>query len=104
MKSPMNLAELQKKLMAAARTHPPDDRVPYAFEKRIMARLGKVPQSDKWGYLARALWCGAAVCAVVAIAPSVWSFEPAVDDSMLAFSQDLEQSILTSPDDLETIW
>jgi hypothetical protein len=104
MKLPMNLAELQKKLIAAARAHPPEDRVPYAFEKRIMAQLGKAPKTDEWGYLARALWCGAAVCTAVAIATSVWSFEPATDDSVLAFSQDLEQTILASPDDLETVW
>ena len=35
----MNLAELERKLIAAARANPPSDRVPYAFEKRIMARL-----------------------------------------------------------------
>ena len=31
----MNLEPLQKKLLAAARAHPPSDRVPYAFEQRI---------------------------------------------------------------------
>ena len=35
----MNIAELQKKLLAAARANPPGDRVPYAFEKRVMALL-----------------------------------------------------------------
>jgi len=35
----MNLAELQKKLIAAARTEVLDDRVAYAFEKRITALL-----------------------------------------------------------------
>ena len=35
----MNLAELETKLIAAARCHPPGDRVPYAFEQRVMARL-----------------------------------------------------------------
>jgi len=104
MKLPMNLAELQKKLIAAARKNPPDDHVPYAFEKRIMARLSAAPKADEWGYLARALWCGAAVCTAVAIATSVWSFEPASDEGELAFSQDLEQTILASPDDLENAW
>ena len=104
MKLPMNLAELHKRLIATARAHPPEDRVPYAFEKRVMARLGRKPKVDEWGYLARALWCGAAVCTAIAIATSVWSFEAPGDDSMLAFSQDLEQTILSSPDDLETVW
>ena len=35
----MNVAELQNKLVAAARLSAPDDRVPYAFEKRIMAQI-----------------------------------------------------------------
>ena len=35
----MNLAELQKKLIAAARANAPGDHVPYAFEKRVMALL-----------------------------------------------------------------
>ena len=39
----MNLAELERKLIAAARANPPSDRVPYAFEKRIMARLAARP-------------------------------------------------------------
>jgi len=35
----MNLAGLQRKLIAAARANPPSDRVPFAFEKRILAQL-----------------------------------------------------------------
>lgn len=39
----MKLAALQKKLLAAAKANPPADRVPLAFEKRILANL-KAPQ------------------------------------------------------------
>ena len=35
----MNLDNLHNKLITAARATPADDRVPYAFEKRVMARL-----------------------------------------------------------------
>ena len=52
----MNLAELERKLIAAARANPPSDRVPYAFEKRIMARLAAWPVADSWALWARALW------------------------------------------------
>ncbi len=31
----MNVDELRRKLIAAARANPPSDHVPYAFEKRI---------------------------------------------------------------------
>ena len=44
----MNLAELEQKLVAAARANPPSDGVPYAFEKRIMARLATRPVMDDW--------------------------------------------------------
>ena len=56
----MNLAELERKLIAAARANPPSDRVPYAFEKRIMARLAARPVADGWALWARALWRAAA--------------------------------------------
>jgi hypothetical protein len=35
----MNIAELKKKLIAAARANVPGDQVPYAFEKRVSALL-----------------------------------------------------------------
>jgi len=35
----MNASDLQTKLIEAARKEPPQDQVPYAFEKRIMAHL-----------------------------------------------------------------
>jgi hypothetical protein len=57
----MNPVELQKKLLAAAHAHPPDDAVPYAFEKRVMARvrmMGRV--ADRWTVWAGALWRAAA--------------------------------------------
>ncbi len=52
----MNLAELQKKLIAAARANPPGDGVPYAFEKRVMALLAARTAQRQSGFVgARAL-------------------------------------------------
>jgi len=100
----MNLDELQKKLMAAARKNPPGDQVPYAFEQRIMARLAAAPRFDEWAAWARSLWYGAGVCAAVAVLMSVWSFAPDAEQDLAAhFSQDLEQTIL-APDDVENPW
>ncbi len=56
----MKLSELHNKLIAAARNNPPDDRVPYAFEKRITALLAARPVTDRWALWSRALWRGAA--------------------------------------------
>lgn len=98
----MNLAELQKKLLGAARSNPPSDKVPYAFEKRIMARLASPPAEDVGVFWARALWRGAAACVAVSILSGVWSFASLNGaDAAVTFSQDLEQTILASVDDVD---
>lgn len=100
----MNLADLQNKLIDAARKNPPGDQVPYAFEKRIMARLATVPLPDEWAQWIRSLWYGAAVCAVVAVGMSVWSFAPDDEQELAAnFSRDIEQTILAA-DDADSTW
>jgi hypothetical protein len=63
----MNLEQLNQKLLAAARRQEPDDRVPYAFEKRIMARLASVPVPDGVALWARALWRAAIPCVAVVV-------------------------------------
>ena len=63
----MNLAELQKKLIAAAETEVLDDRVPYAFEKRVTALLASrvAPQNlDLW---VRGLWRAAVSCVAISL-------------------------------------
>jgi len=105
----MNLPELQKKLLAAARRNPPGDQVPYAFEKRIMARLTAAPRpgeslaSGEWLAWSRALWLGAAACTAIALLTSVWA-PPAADDSGSSFSEGVEQTILASSDDFDNAW
>jgi hypothetical protein len=95
----MNLAELERKLMAAARANPPSDRVPYAFEKRIMANLAARPMADGWELWGRALWRAAAPCVAIMLLLGAWSFytmqasAPATD-----LSQDLEQTLLAAVD------
>jgi hypothetical protein len=96
----MNLAELQRKLIAAARTHPPDDRVPYAFEKRVMALLPAQPVlDDHWTLWSRSLWRAAAGCVAVMLLLGAWSV---LDSSnKLAandLSQDFEQTMLVAVD------
>ena len=56
----MNLTQLERKLIAVARANPPSERVPYAFEKRILARLPAQPMLDRWELWGRALWRAAA--------------------------------------------
>lgn len=101
----MNLTELHRKLIAVARRSEPDDTVPYAFEKRIMARLSAVPRPDEWLAWVRALWVGAGACAALALCLSVWSHH-STDESSFAsnFAQDLEQTILDSTVESENLW
>jgi hypothetical protein len=95
----MNLAELQTKLIAAARLKQPDERVPYAFEKRIMAQLAARAGVDQWVFWARGLWRAAASCVVVAVVFGVLSlFLPATPDNSSDLSQDFENTLLASAD------
>src|SRR5690349_13752253 len=65
--SVMSLEQLHQKMLAAARANPPSDRVPYAFEKRIMARLAQAPKVDMWALWSHALWRAAAPCVAIAL-------------------------------------
>jgi hypothetical protein len=93
----MNLVELQRKLIAAARATPPDDRVPYAFEKRIMARLYEKTVVDPWGLWGRAFSRAAIFCVLFMLLVSAGSFLlPAGNSEPL--SQDFEQVLYSAMD------
>jgi len=93
----MNLTELHRKLIAAARATPPNDQVPYAFEKRIMACLEGVKPLDPMGLWSRALGFSAIFCVAVMVVMAVgvrWLPTP-VPDSL---SQDVEQTLFAAVD------
>jgi anti-sigma-K factor RskA len=95
----MHLAELHKKLIAAARRKAPDERVPYAFEKRITALIAARAGADRWGFWARGLWRAAASCVAVAVVlGTVALFLPATPDNRNDLSQDFENTLLASAD------
>ncbi len=99
----MNLAELQKRLIAAARANVPGDHVPYAFEKRVTALLASrvAPQNlDGW---VRGLWRAAVSCVAVALLCGAWSLltptiAPTNATASTDLSQDLENTLLASVD------
>jgi len=103
----MNLEQLQTKLVAAARSHPPDDHVPYAFEKRILARLAAQPATDVAALWARALWRAAVPCVAVTVLLAILSFTLAASETASAggdnISQQFEQALLVSGEPLEEI-
>jgi hypothetical protein len=95
----MNLVELQKKLIAAARANAPGDVVPYAFEKRITALLASRVAPDNMVLWVHGLWRAAASCVAVAVVCGLCSLlAPAVPDNRNDLSQDFENTLLASVD------
>jgi hypothetical protein len=99
----MNIAALHQKLIAAARLHPPDDRVPYAYERRIMALVserGAVSNRVLW---ARGFWRAAASClALAAVCGAISFFKPVKVDNSNDLSQEFENTLLASVDQADT--
>jgi hypothetical protein len=95
----MDLDKLQRKLIAVARAHAPGADVPYAFEKRIMARLSAHPALDHWALWARALWRAAAPCVAIMLLLGAWSlFTPSAKAPSGDLSQEIENTLLAAVD------
>ncbi len=69
----MELDQLQRKLIGVARANPPSDRVPYGFERRLMAHLAQAGVPDGWILWSRALWRAAIPCVLIVIFSGLWS-------------------------------
>ncbi len=95
----MKLTELERKLLAAARSNPPDEGVPYAFEQRVIARLRVPAALDPWALWGHGLWRAAALCVAVMVLLGGWSLlnrpgsAPAND-----LSQAFENTLLAAVD------
>ena len=103
----MKAKEFQQQLVEAARKLPDNDRVPYAFEKRIMARLKSAPQPDALSIWARGLWQASVPCLTLMIAVSTWSIMNASDiSSEDPLVVDLELTMLQPFEELsvEELW
>jgi anti-sigma-K factor RskA len=99
----MNLNELQERLTAAARRQTPNERVPYAFEKRVMAHIAARAVTDRWVVWGNSLWRAAVSCVAVAIVCggiSLWAPQPTDNGNDL--SQDLDNTLLASADQADT--
>jgi hypothetical protein len=95
----MNVVDLQNKLIAAAKSSPPGEGVPYAFEKRIMAHLRSVPVIDNWGNWAVGLWRASVPCVVLMVGLSIWSAvspEVASPSANNDISQQIERTVLAA--------
>jgi hypothetical protein len=90
----MNLAELERKLIAAARATPPSDAVPYAFEQRIMARLRERPTLDVGALWARSLWRAAFSCVAVVLMLGAFTWIAPAGHATPSLDQEFEAAIL----------
>ena len=88
----MKLSRLHERLIATARAPPPGDQVPYAFEKRIMARLTSRPALNPWAFWERSLWRAAIPCLAIALLCGLWSHLPAQREAD-TLSQDFESAV-----------
>src|ERR1044071_2982721 len=95
----MNLTELQRKLIAVARANPPGDRVPLAFEKRVMALIAARPALDRWAAWARGLWFAAAPCVAIMLSITAWAFfHPSANNSTADLSQQFNSTLFAAVD------
>jgi hypothetical protein len=95
----MNLDQLQAKLIVAARTQAPSTAVPYAFERRLTARLKSLAVGDFWALWGPALWRAVAPCVAIALLLAAWSlFSPPGRPAGGDLSQDFENTVLAATD------
>lgn len=95
----MKVTALEQKLLAAARLQKPDDRVPYAFEKRIMALLVERSAAARQVFWTRGLWRAAVSClALTVVFCAISWYSPVGNDDLSELSQDFETTLLASID------
>ena len=99
------MTALEKKLIRAARASVVEDRVPYAFEKRIMARLAAAAPVDLLGLWGRALWRAAIPCIGTALLLGLWNFWPGNNPAPGAdFPVEFESAVLVAVDQSQGSW
>jgi hypothetical protein len=92
------------RFLRLARAVPPDHAVPYAFEKRIMARIrAGVEPMDAWSFWAPAMWRAAFGCLAVMLITSAVVRYAHFDTGSELFAGDLERTVL-APVDVDDSW
>jgi hypothetical protein len=92
----MNLTELQRKLLATARSNPPSETVPYAFHTRVMARLREQAVPDGLALWASGLWRAAVPCLAIMILLGAWSYFATPATAPGDLSQEFENTVLAA--------
>ena len=68
-----------EEFITLAREVPRDERVPYAFEKRVMAHLAQTPMPDILSMWTRALWRAVVPCVGIMLVAAAVSFNPGLN-------------------------
>ena len=84
-----------------------DDRVPYAFEKRVMAHIKETPQLTLsiWGQWSQSLWRAVVPCFAILILAAVWTDSDPIYNrpDQVAPTQTIAQSDDNARENLESI-
>jgi len=101
----MNVTDLQKKLIESARACPPSDRVPYAFEHRVIAHVRSLRQSvDPVQIWARSLMQAVLPCCALLLMVAVWSWTGNERPDAYEGVDELELAVVDSIDNPEEGW
>jgi hypothetical protein len=96
---------LRQRLIEIARHEPPVDRVPWAFEKRIMSRLLPRTGLDPWSLWNRILWRCAAPCVALTLLVGGFAWYRQHDVSTGdSFAADLETVLYAPITDSQEVW
>ena len=94
----MNVSDLEKRFLAVARAHRPSEAVPYAFEKRVMARLANPPPLDLWGVWSHQFWRAAVSCLALTLLLGGFALYSNTIPAHVAFQSDIEDTMLAAID------
>lgn len=91
-----------RQITNAARYLVDDQRVPYAFEKRIMAHLRGAKVGDLWSAWSGTMWRAAFSCVLISVlaGAAVTVADPSRGE---LFASDLERTVL-APVDVDDSW
>ena len=85
-------------MIAAARATPPDERVPLAFERRVMARLADRTPLDEWALWGQALTRAAILCLAIMLFMAAGSKLVSNETPAGPLSQEVEQTLIAAAD------
>ena len=98
-----------ERLLTQTREIPANDRVPYAFEKRIMAHIKEAPAAlaDVWAAWAQSLWKAVVPCLAVLMMVAVWMKAPTEGNGVTTpqsnSAPEVANFVAPSDEDLESI-